>query len=30
LFWTNEKFPRVSCCYWKPAKGKWMLAATVI
>jgi len=30
LFWTNKKFPRVSCCYWKLAKGNWMLAATVI
>jgi len=30
LFWTNENFPRVSCCNWKLAKGRWMLAATVI
>ena len=30
LFWTNEKFPRVSFCYWKLAKGRWMLAAAVI
>jgi len=30
LFWTNENFSRVNSCYWQLAKGKWMLAVTVI